>query len=170
MSSLRHGSYSEFQIPYFHNYFHLCFFYHRTNLNQDGETPTPFRMFLQITLITKNIWNLWNHIVNKSRSCVNIYMCSLKIPKVSKLYIWHSSLDVWCLTKKRTIQSRCVLSIDKERKEGFTAFSQKDSQLRPNTFKFAFWFLHISTFWFSTNFNEIYALFCLFQKLQTIRN
>ena len=47
------------------------------------------------------------------------------------------------LNKKRTIQSRCALSIDKERKEGFTAFSQKDSQLRPNNFKFAFWFPNI---------------------------
>ena len=78
-------------------------------------------------------------------------MCSLEIPKVSKLYIWHSSLDVWCLTKKRTIQSRCALSIDKERKEGFTAFSQKDSQLRPNNFKFAFWFPNI---WLSITFNK----------------
>ena len=42
------------------------------------------------------------------------------------------------LNKKRTIQSRCVLSIDKERKEGFTAFSQKDSPLRPFTIQIFF--------------------------------
>jgi hypothetical protein len=137
LSSLRQGfAYSEFQI--FTIIFIYFFFAHQTNLTRLGKNPTLFRLFLLTDYFDeKNSWNLWNHIVNSSRF-TKIQICRLKVPKVSKLYIWHSSLDVWCLTKKRTIQSRCVLSIDKERKEGFTAFSQKDSPLRPFTIQIFF--------------------------------